>query len=340
MEDLVVVMRKLFNKKTIFCIIGVVLFYAIVSVLFLNGVLPRSIQSLLTKICYYIILAISLNLIVGFLGELSLGHAGFYAVGAYTGCLVATKMSGPIEVKFIVGVIVGGICAAIMGFIVSSSILKLRGDYLAIVTLAIGEFIRSIVKIIPGFGGTKGIIGVPSFDTKYQAFSWSFLIMVISYIIITNFVKSRHGRAVMAIRDNSIAAQSLGININKYKVLVFTFGAFFAGMAGVLFGFFKTSVEPGDFTYNVSIEILVMVVLGGMGSLKGSTIAACIIVALPELLRETAQYRLLIYAIALIVMMMLNSSDKFNDFKKAVSEKVIGFRKALFKPKKKSEEVK
>ncbi|MBQ4573846.1 MAG: branched-chain amino acid ABC transporter permease [Clostridia bacterium] len=309
-------------------VIAAIAIYAVIAILILTGILPRSMQSLVVKISYYVVLALSLNLIVGFLGDLSLGHAAFYAVGAYAGCAFALYSGLPLIPNFIISLLIGGISAAIIGFLISCAILKLRGDYLAIVTLAFGEFIRSIVKIIPGLGGTKGLTGVPSFD-RFEGFTFGYAVVIIVIIILCNFTNSRHGRTITAIRDNAIAAESVGINIKRYKVLVFTVSSFMAGMAGVLFGFYKTSVEPADFTYNVSIEVLVMVVLGGMGSLKGSVIAAIIIVALPELLREAAAYRMLIYAIALITMMMLNSSPKFAALKAKALDRLYSVRESI-----------
>ncbi len=324
-------MKKKKLLKTLLLAIGTVAIYLLISYLMESGTMSRSWQTLVVRMCYNIVLAVSLNLVVGYLGELSLGHAGFYAIGAYVGCLVAMNINGPIALQFIAGLLVGGVAAAIGGFLISSSILRLRGDYLAIVTLAFGEIIRSFVKIIPGLGGTKGLTGVPSFGSRQEAFTWSFVVVIITLIIVRNFTASRHGRTVMAIRDNAIAATSIGINIKRYKILVFTIAAFFAGMAGVMFGFFKTNVEPSDFNYNVSIEILVMVVLGGMGSLKGSVIAACIITALPEVLRDAADYRLLIYAVALIVMMLLNSSPRFVAFRRRLAEGAKSVRDRVFR---------
>lgn len=316
-------MKKFLQKKNILSVVAMAIIYAVVCLLMVNNVLPRTWQALVIRMCYNVILAMSLNLVVGFLGELSLGQAAFYAVGAYSGCFFAINVELPLILRFIGGLLVGGVCSAIVGFLISSSILRLRGDYLAIVTLAFGEIIRSFAKIIPGLGGTSGLTGVPSFETRLQGFTCSFAVVMVTLIVLQNFISSRHGRAIMAIRDNEIAARSVGINVKRYKVLAFVVAAFFAGMAGVVFGFFKTSVEPADFTYNVSIEVLVMVVLGGMGSMFGSIVAACIITALPEILRGADQYRLLIYAIALIVMMLLNANPRFAEFKEKFSLKSI-----------------
>lgn len=315
--------KSFFNLKTVIVVVAAALLYTGIYFAMTQGLMTRSWQSMILKMCYNIILAISLNLVVGFLGELSLGHAAFYAVGAYAGCLVATLVPLPVWGQFLVGVFVGGAVAAVVGFLISSSILRLRGDYLAIVTLAFGEMIRSFVKIIPGLGGTQGLTGIPSFSTRPQAFLFFFAMVLFALLVLSNFVNSRHGRAIQAIRDNSIAAESVGINIKRYKVMAFVVSAFFAGIAGVMFGFYKTSVTPGDFTYNLSIEVLVMVVLGGMGNLYGSIIAACIITALPEVLRGADQYRLLIYAVALILMMLFNANPRIIQMK----EKLFGSRK-------------
>lgn len=320
--------KSIVNTKSLITFIVAALVYSGVYLMISNDLLTRSWQSLILKICYNIVMAVSLNLIVGFLGELSLGHAAFYAVGAYSGCLVAMNLPFPVWAQFLAGVLVGGTVAAIVGFLISSSILRLRGDYLAIVTLAFGEMIRSFVKIIPGLGGTKGLTGIPSFNTKGSAFLFYFAMVLIALLVITNLVNSKQGRAIQAIRDNSIATESVGINVKRFKVLAFVVAAFFAGVAGVMFGFFTTSTSPSDFTYNVSIEILVMVVLGGMGNIYGSIIAAVIITSLPEVLRDADQYRLLIYAIALILMMIFNSNPKmiqmreklFSGFKKKSKE--------------------
>jgi branched-chain amino acid transport system permease protein len=315
-------MKKIINSKAFAGFITGFAIWAVVALLIYTNILPRSMQSLAIKICYYTVLTLSLDLIVGYLGDLSLGHAAFYAVGAYSGCAIMVYTGLPFFPRFLLAMIVGAVCAAIVGFLISCAILKLRGDYLAIVTLAFGEFIRSFVKIIPGLGGTKGLNGIPGFESRIEGFTASYIIVAIVIILIYNFAKSRFGRAVTAIRDNVIAAESVGINVRRMKVLVFTLSAFMAGMAGVLFGVYKTNLNPSDFTYNVSIEVLVMVVLGGMGSIKGSIIASIIIVALPELLRGAAKYRMLIYAVALIAIMMINSSPKLKALKEKASMKL------------------
>lgn len=322
-------MKNIINRKNLTKLAVAVAIWAVIALLMATGIMSRSLQSLAVKICYYVILTLSLDLIVGYLGDLSLGHAAFYAVGGYAGCAFALYVDMPFIPKFILSIIIGGIAAAIVGFLISKAILKLRGDYLAIVTLAFGEFIRSFVKIIPGLGGTKGLIGIPSYSSRLMGFSLSYIVVLLVIVAIYNFTHSRAGRAITAIRDNAIAVESVGIDIKKMKVLVFTVASFMAGMAGVLFGFYKNTLNPSDFTYNLSIEVLVMVVLGGMGTIKGSVIAAVVIVALPELLRGASDYRMLIYAIALIAMMMFKSNPVLVRFTERLGASIDNLKKSL-----------
>ncbi|MEG2080521.1 MAG: branched-chain amino acid ABC transporter permease [Oscillospiraceae bacterium] len=316
-------MKKKFNVKSLLPVLIYVIFYALMAVLISNNILSRSWQALLLKISYNLVLSVSLCLIVGYLGELSLGHAGFYAIGAYSGCFAATLISGPVALQFIIGLLVGGFVAGVAGFLVSSSILRLKGDYLAIVTLAFGEALRSFLKIVPGFGGTSGLNGLPSFSTRLQSFSAFYAVVGICLFVIVRYTTSRQGRAIMSVRDNAVAAESIGINIKMTKVQAFVVSSLFAGMAGVMLGFFKNSITPNDFTYNTSIEILVMVVLGGMGSIPGAIIATTIITALPELLRGAEQYRLIIYAVALIIMMIVNNNPKMKSIIEQISPKKL-----------------
>ncbi len=319
-------MKNILNRKNLARLAVAVAIWAVVALLMAIGVMPRSLQSLTMKICYYVVLTLSLDLIVGYLGDLSLGHAAFYAVGGYAGCAFALYVDLPFGISFVLSLLVGGVAAAIVGFLISKAILKLRGDYLAIVTLAFGEFIRSFVKIIPGLGGTKGLIGVPTYSSRVVGFSLSYIVVLLVIIAVYNLTHSRVGRAVTAIRDNSIAVESVGIDIKRMKVLVFTIASFMAGVAGVLFGFYKTTLTPSDFTYNLSIEVLVMVVLGGMGSIKGSVIASVVIVALPELLRGASDYRMLIYAVALIAMMMFKANPRLMRLAEKLGESIKGLK--------------
>ena len=318
-------MKKIDLKKKL---TGNVLTFAIVIAAFIlvflldtTGLLSRQWKTLMVPILINVILAVSLNLTVGFLGELTLGHAGFMSVGAYGGCLfaIATQDILPTLVRFPLAMLVGGCVAGIFGIIIGVPVLRLKGDYLAIVTLAFGEIIRSIIINLNFTGGASGLKGTPQ-DTTYVI---AFIVVLITLFVIMNLVKSKHGRAIMAIRDNRIAAQSSGINVTYYKLLAFVVAAFFAGVAGVLYGHSLNILSSSTFDYNKSIEILVIVVLGGMGSIRGSVIAAVILTALPEMLRGLDDYRMLIYALVLIFMMLINSSDKFAGVKAKLNYKYL-----------------
>lgn len=304
-------MGKLLNKKNIISIIIAVIIYILLTILVSSGILSRHYQSLLVPIGVNIILAVSLNLTVGFLGELTLGHAGFMSVGAYAGCLFVLKMNLPTYIEFPLALIIGGIVAALFGIIIGIPALRLKGDYLAIVTLAFGEIIRSIFTNLQITGGAGGLKKIP----KTANYTIAFIVVIITIIVISNLVKSRHGRAICSIRDNVIASESVGINVVYHKLLAFVVAAFFAGVAGVLYGHNLGILKPDTFDFNKSIEILLIVVLGGMGSIRGSIISATIITILPEVLRGLADYRMLIYAIVLIVMMIFNESPQFKELK-------------------------
>ncbi len=300
-------MKKMLNKKNIFTALFALAVYGLIFALVQAGALSRHFQSLLVPVGVNIILAVSLNLTVGFLGELTLGHAGFMSVGAYAGCLFTLSSTLPMAIKFPLGMLVGGLVAALFGVIIGIPALRLKGDYLAIVTLAFGEIIRSVVTNLSFTGGAGGLKKIE----KASTFTIVFIVAAITVVIISNLVKSRHGRAICAIRDNVIAAESAGINVVYYKLLAFTVAAFFAGVAGVLYGHNLGILKPDTFDFNKSIEILVIVVLGGMGSIRGSILSAIIVTVLPEVLRGMEDYRMLAYAIVLIAIMLLNASPRF-----------------------------
>ena len=288
------------------------------------GALRRSDLSLLLQAGYSMVLAVSLNLVVGFLGELSLGHAGFMCVGAYLGSYVGIQLSAVIPNKTVVlllSMLVGGLLAAVFGLIIGLPALRLKGDYLAIVTLAFGEIVRTVFKNIPIFGGA---IGLNSSSIQYgkSLFIVAFLVVLFTLFISQNLIRSKHGRAVTAIRDNEIAARAMGINVTYYKLLIFVVAAFFAGIAGVLYGASVNPISYKAFDYNYSIEILVMVVLGGMGNISGSMIAAALLtfinVKLTALGGDLAAIKYLIYALILIVMVMFNNAPMFKGLREKV----------------------
>lgn len=293
------------NIKSVLAIVGVVLVYILISFLANGDLLSRQFKSLIVPVGINVILAVSLSLTVGFLGELSLGHAGFMAIGAYASALFTLNMDFHEPTRFLLSIIIAGIVAGFFGYLVGVPALRLRGDYLAIVTLAFNEIIRSLINSFGFTGGALGLSKIP----RLSNYTWVFIIVVITILLIHNFVKSRYGRAIKSIRENYIAAETIGIKVSRYKTMAFVVAAFFAGIAGALYAHNFSIIKPSDFDYNKSIEILVIVVLGGMGNIKGSIIAAIVLTILPEALRSVNEYRMLLYSIVLIVMMLLRSPD-------------------------------
>lgn len=272
---------------------------------------------MLIPISVYIVLAVSLNLVVGLLGELSLGHGGFLSVGLFSGCLVAIALSAtslPLFVRLPLSMIVGGLVAMVFGFIVGLPALRLKGDYLAIVTLACGEIIKNIITNLDITGGALGLNTGAIYSNAKTLLPYAAVLVLLTVLVMMNLKHSKHGRAIMAIRDNRIAAESIGINVTYFKLAVSMLSAFFAGAAGTLYGHFFANVKAASFDYNMSIEILVIVVLGGMGSVPGSIIAAIVLQLLPELMREFADYRMLLYAIVLILVMLATNDPRMREF--------------------------
>jgi len=309
--------KKVTNKKNIVSLVLIIAVYILLAVLVENKILNRQFRSMIVPIGANIMLAVSLNLVTGFLGELSLGHAGFMAIGAFTGAVFTLNSNLPGLLEFILAILIGGIVAGLFGFLIGVPVLRLKGDYLAIVTLGFGEIIRSIINSINFPSGLdpegvrimrKGTMGLTGIEI-YSNYTWIYIATVITIIVIVNIVNSRFGRIMCSIRDNDIASESIGINVSKYKVITFVIAAFFAGVAGVIYAHNFAIMMPTEFDYNRSINILVFVVLGGMGSIRGSIIAAILLTVLPEFLRETSQYRMLIYSVLLIGMMIFNNSD-------------------------------
>ncbi|MBQ4638149.1 MAG: branched-chain amino acid ABC transporter permease [Clostridia bacterium] len=303
---------------------------------FTGGRFDNSMLFLLEKVAISIILAVSLSLVVGFLGELSLGHAGFMCVGAYLGGKVASLLVpslGNGVLALIIALVVGCAAAAFCGVIIGIPALRLRGDYLAIVTLAFGEIVKSLFQNSSdeSFGGSLGL-ETPRFDKSYL-FIIAFVLVLITLAVVQNLIRSKHGRAITAIRDNEIAARASGINVTKYKLLAFILSAAFAGIAGVLYSYSNYTVQSMKFGYNYSIEILVMVVLGGMGSINGSIIAAALITYLNTKLAtiltgDLAVLQNLLYALILIVIIIYNNAPALKGFRDkynigVLAEKII-----------------
>lgn len=344
-------MKKTTINNLITC--GMVLgFFVICGVLSSVGIIGSQFSGLLVPIGIYVILSISLNLTVGILGELSLGHAGFMCVGAYVGgvfSIVTQDTINPAWLRMVLALIAGGIAAAIFGVIIGIPVLRLRGDYLAIVTLGFGEIIKSIANNIYIASDKNGLhfsfanavdASVLDAETKQDIMKGPLginapqdtnlvlviVVLMIALIVLMNFIDSKTGRACMSIRDNYIAAQSVGINVTKYRLIAFVVSAAFAGIAGVLYSHSITSLVSKKFDYNLSILILVFVVLGGLGSMRGSFIATVILYALPELFREFSDYRMLIYAIVLIFMMIFNNSPSFAMLRRKLAE-IFNFKR-------------
>ncbi len=328
----------------------VIAVYIIMEILIKTGNLSSHMKGLLVPMTYYAIIAVALNLCVGILGELSIGHCGFMCIGAFFSAFFSrvTENSLPTVLRFILAFLIGIAFAALFGFLIGIPVLRLRGDYLAIVTLAFGEIIKNVINAIylgidsngihvslksamelnmePGgeiiVNGAMGITGTPH-DAN---FTIAVVVLLISLFVVLNLINSRDGRAIMAVRDNSIAAEATGVNVTRYKMMAFTISAAIAGAAGVLFSHNITSLTAASqyFGYNASIMILVYVVLGGIGNIRGSVIAAVILYMLPEMLRGLNKYRMLIYAVILIVMMIVNWSPQIIDRRKRL---LAGFRK-------------
>ena len=326
---------KKFLKGNALTYLMVIVAYVLLLILQSAGMLSHSLSGFLVPVCAYIVMAVSLNLTVGILGELSLGHAGFMSVGAYMGAITSALLADLIPIaplRLVLAMIFGGILAGLVSLIVVVPVLRLRGDYLAIVTLAFGEIIRNILQVIYigkdsngihfslsdeaalglGEGGTmivRGPMGVVGIQ-KISTLTMGFILVMITLVIVLNLIRSRHGRAIMALRDNRIAAGSIGISVAKYKIMAFVTSAVLAGAAGALYAMNFSSIVSKKFDFNTSILILVFVVLGGMGNIRGSIIAATALTILPELLREFADYRILVYAIVLILVMLVSNNPK------------------------------
>ena len=344
-------MNHLKKKKDLLTYAVVIVAFAVMQILASAGALSSTVKGYLIPICVYIVLAVSLNLVVGISGELSLGHAGFMGVGAFTGIVMAACLKGVVDsdvVRLLAAMAAGGVMAGIAGVIVGVPVLRLRGDYLAIVTLAFGEILKNIIgnlyigkdaeglhfafkaenlqlleggkKIIAGPMGAAGV-------EKLSTFAMGFVLILFTLFVVLNLVNSKEGRAIKAVRDNRIAAESVGINTTTFRLKAFVVSAFLAGMAGALYGLNFSSITASKFNFNTSINILVFVVLGGMGNILGSIASATVLYVLPEAMRGLYDYRMILYSVVLIAVMLCTWSPKVKSMlqvvKSAARKKVI-----------------
>ena len=347
-------MTKTKKKRLIYNIITfavVIAAYFILESMIATKSISRSLKGQLIPICAWIIMAVSLNLVIGFSGELSLGHAGFMCIGAYTGAIVSgwllntMHMEDP-TLRLVLSIVGAGLLAGIFGVLIGIPVLRLRGDYLAIVTLAFGEIIRKVINVLyvgVDEGGlhisllrknfpegvtmlvdaAKGAVKIKPVST----FAAGFILILITLVVVLNLVNSRAGRAIQASRDNRIAAESMGVSVTRYKMVAFVTASVLAGMAGALYGLNATTVTPTQFTFNQSINVLVFVVLGGLGNVLGSIISATFLTVLPEVLRGFADYRLLIYAVVLILVMIFTNNPTIRAF----ADMIVSPVKKLFR---------
>lgn len=287
---------KYINKKNIITAIAILLIYAVVEIMLRQGIIDSYIELNIVLIGINIILAVGLNLVTGFTGQFSLGHAAFMAVGAYTAAIATAKFGQPM----IVGTILAAITAAAAGLIIGIPTLRLKGDYLAIATLGFGEIIRILALNIDYIGGASGFNDIP----KLTDWTWVYFMVVVTVIIVKNFINSRGGRACISISEDETAAEAMGINTTKYKVLAFIIGAFFAGIAGALFANYFYFIKPDSFGFMKSIDILVIVVFGGMGSIAGSVVGTVVLSLISLFLQSIPELRMVIYAIILFLIMV------------------------------------
>ena len=323
-------MEKFFGKMKNRYLVNTLLVFGLYGVLMLvvnTGMINRYYANMLIPVFYNIILVVSLNLTCGYLGQLPLGHAGFMSIGAYTAALITMAMDAPVYVEFPVALLAGGVVAAVFGFVIGIPALRLHGDYLAIITLGFGEIIRVVINNLKFTGGAFGLSGIQ----KHTSISWAFWVMVISLFVIHTLIKSRQGRAILSIRENEIAAECSGIPTTYYKTLAFTVSAFFAGVAGGLYAHYLCILDPSNFGFNKSIDILIMVVLGGLGSMLGSIISTVFLTLLPEVLRNMADYRMVVYALLLVIVMIFKPSGLCGKYDFSMTRFILGIKNFSFK---------
>lgn len=307
-------MKKLISKQNIIKTALIVAIYLVITLLMSADIIDSYLFLNIVSIGINIILAVSLNLITGFTGQFSLGHAAFMAIGAYTSGIVTAKLGLP----FIVGIIAAALVAAIAGLLIGIPTLRLKGDYLAIATLGFGEIVRIIGLNWDYIGGAMGLNDIP----RYTNWTWLFAFIVITIVIISNFINSYNGRAVISIKEDEIASTSMGVNTSYYKVLVFSMGAFFAGIAGALYANYFYFIKPDSFGFMKSVDILVIVVLGGLGNIKGSVISAIALSLISLSLQGMASLRMVIYAVILFVMMVYKPQKLVSKLKSTIRKEV------------------
>jgi len=290
--------KKILEKQGVKKLLSLALTFVIVQILISTNIINAYLQNTLTMICINIILSVSLNLITGFTGQFSLGHAGFMSVGAYTCAIITLRM--PTIAGFIIGLLAGAVAAAILGCVVGLPTLRLRGDYLAIATIGMSEIIRIVFLNLKITNGAAGLNGVP----RMVNWPWLFVFTAGTILAISNFLKSSHGRACISIREDEIAAEAMGINSTKYKVLAFTFGAFCAGIAGALYASYFYFLKPDLFGFLKSIDVLVIVVFGGLGSISGSILASIVLAIISTYLQSFPEIRMILYSVLLIIIMI------------------------------------
>ena len=322
-------------------VLTVILFlvlYFLIDARVLNGYYTN----LVTLVCINIILAVSLNLVTGILGQLVLGHAGFMLVGAYAAAIFTKSMDMPLQASFPIALVIAGLIAAMFGVVIGIPALRLRGDYLAIITLGFGEIIRVLANaefLQPITNGAMGLGGIPTLYNRRTnpagLFVYAFIIMALVIFVNFSFGRSRHGRAVIAIREDEIAAEASGVNTTYYKLFAFVLAAFFAGVAGGIYANQIQLIDPAKFDFNRSVEILIMVVLGGMGSITGSVISASVLTVLPEVLRGFDQYRMLLYSVILIVVMLFKPSGLLGRYEISIPGLAVKLKNRLFAAKQK-----
>ncbi|MGY0837209.1 branched-chain amino acid ABC transporter permease [Aerococcus urinaeequi] len=316
--------KNFFTKSTITWICMILGLFFIIMATYLMGLVTSFYQNIMITIGINMILAVGLNLVVGYAGQFSLGHAGFMAIGAYVGAILSMRIPGPIG--FYAGMAAGAVLAAVVALIVGVPTLRLKGDYLAIATLGASEIIRIIIQNLEITNGAAGISGIPMNVTWITLF----IIIVLTTLLIVNFIHSSPGRATIAVRENEIAAESVGVKTTKYKIIAFVIGAITASIAGTLYAGYFSVINPSQFTFQRSIDVLIIVVFGGIGSVTGSFVAAIALGLLNSVLAPLGQLRMVVYGIAIIAIMVFKPSGLMGDFE-------LQFSKLLNRKKKTSD---